>query len=134
MGTTLADIGMSWVQLGISGAALFLILVFMVYSIKSNNKTIQQFAKLSSESISVLCGKIDKLTDNNSYVVEKLAITISKQNEDQQTNASYLVQILDSTKDNTGGIQSLNTKIDSLILMKCAKCVLPAASENREQK
>lgn len=109
----------SWSDLGIIGATLVIILIFVFFNMKSSNRTISQFAKINSDSINNLCQKIDKLTESNAEVTKTLAVTITKQTEDQQNNSLYLRQILHGVTETQGGIQSLNGKIDSLITMKC---------------
>lgn len=97
-----------WLQLGVAGAALLILLVFVFMYMRNN-----------IQSIDRLCSKIDRLVDSNSDTTKALATTLTQWNIEQKNNSNYLEQISKATADQNSKLDSLHGKMDALIKFKC---------------
>lgn len=115
-----------WLQLGIAGAALFIVLVVIILAMRGN----QSQSNNSNTAINNLCAKIDRLVESNSESMMKLmdsnsetnrvlTTTLTQWNVEQKSNTNYLEQIAKSTADQNGKLDSLHGKMDSLLTLKC---------------
>ncbi len=101
-----------WLQLGLGGAALFILFLFVVLFmwlyVRNNNK-----------SISNLCNKIDKLADTNTEMAKSMVQVFTKSNADQESNKNLLNQINDGVSDIKASVEALAAKTETLLELKC---------------
>lgn len=95
----------SWLQLGGVGAALFLLLVFVI---------------LYSRNFSNLTRRIDKMNENNAELIKAIAVNQTKSTGDHEHNISLLNQISfelmrmqNDVLDIKTSVSTLKTKSDS---------------------
>jgi hypothetical protein len=98
----------SWLQLGVAGAALFILFIFVYMYMRNNSK-----------SIGDLCRKIDRLVDSNAESNKILSVTLTQWNVEQKNNTSFLEQIANNTNTIGSKIDVMHGKIDALLNLKC---------------
>lgn len=124
----------NWLQLGLGGAALFIlfafVILFMFSYVRSNNKNVAN-----------LCSKIDKLAETNTHTAEKLSAAnvemankmsasnlemaksmtqvFTKSCADQENNKNVLNQINDGVNDIKASVEALSAKTETLLELKC---------------
>lgn len=123
----------AWLQLGVAGAALFILLVVVYMVMKSNSKTMSQYADMQKQSIEMqnnniniqnksidqLCSKIDKLADTTTEVIKSLAIAETKISNEMNNNDKHFTKISDKTELIDDKLDKVNNKLDSIIKYKC---------------
>lgn len=107
----------AWLQLGLGGAALFLVFVFIVlfmwFYVRNNNKSLMN-----------LGDKIEKLAESNNDIVKTLVHTVVKVTEDQTNNVHLLNQINEGITDIKMSVGSLTAKTEAMVNMKCRAMVV----------
>jgi predicted PurR-regulated permease PerM len=98
----------AWLQLGVAGAALFIVLVFVTYLFKYITKQSNSENKLQSESINRLCDKIDNLIASNGEYTQKLSEVLITSEKD--TDA--ILSILRTQSENITDVQRRVVRID----------------------
>jgi len=101
-----------WLNMGLGGAALFLVFVLMILFMKLQ-------AKSSSSDIQTLASKIDKLADSNLEMVKTLATTLTQWNIEQRTNSNVLGEISRTNNEQNSKLDRIEVKLDSLFNLKC---------------
>jgi uncharacterized membrane protein YhiD involved in acid resistance len=117
--TQISDLANGYLQLGVAGAALFILVLFVMAMFRNNNRVVTEFAKINSSSINQLCVKIEKLAETNTDMAKALIASTTKNVEDQNNNSRMLLEILDHTQDNGNKIENLAAKVDGLVNLKC---------------
>lgn len=115
----LTDLGNGYLQLGAIGAVLFILLVFVIFLFKSNNRVVNKFAEMNSTSINQLCSKIDGIIETNTETLRAMTSTFTKLTDDQNNNARFLMQILDGVQGNAAKLDALASKTDTMLNLKC---------------
>jgi hypothetical protein len=98
----------AWLQLGVAGAALFIVLVFVTYLFKYITKQSNSENKLQADSINRLCDKIDNLIASNGEYTQKLNEVLITSGKD--TDA--ILNILKTLSQNIADVQRRVVRID----------------------
>jgi cell shape-determining protein MreC len=93
-----------WLNLGLGGAALFILLVSIVMSSNNQNK---------------LASKIDKLADSNVELVKTLSTTLTQWNIEQKGNTSMLAELSRGNSEQNTKLDRIEGKLDTLVNLKC---------------
>lgn len=102
----------AWLNMGTTGAVLFILLVFVWLYMKNTQKT-------SSSDIKTLAAKIDKLADSNLEMVKTLSTTLVQWNLEQRANTSSLNEIARGNNEQSAKLDRIDGKLDTLINLKC---------------